>query len=348
MKRIELTYIAYSELFRQLALLLHSGVSLSEGLQILIAGENDRNYAEVLGSMVDSMENGATFAEALSRTGIFPAYAVGLIEISERVGRSEETLNALADYYEKRDRIGKSLRNALTYPAILLAMMLTVIVILLSKVLPVFNDVYHSLGGSLSGIAAGLLSLGNLLNDVLPIVGIIVGSLIIIAVLCILIPAIKTRISRIFTRLFGDIGIRRKINNARIVEALSMVLASGLPIEEGMSLAANMLSDCPRAYRRCNACLHKIEQGEDLVQSLKESKIISESSAQMLKLALRAGTADTVIRQIADRSAEEAEEVLEQSVSRTESAMVLITSFMVGAILLAVMIPLINIMNAIG
>ena len=63
---------------------------------------------------------------------------------------------------------------------------------------------------------------------------------------------------------------------------------------------------------------------------------------------MRAGTSDTVIKQIADRSAEEAEVALEQSVSRVESAMVLITSLMVGAILLAVMIPLINIMNAIG
>ena len=348
MKRIELTYVAYSDLFRQLALLLHSGVSICEGLQILIADEKDLNYAEVLRSMANSMESGATFAEALAATKLFPAYAVGLIEISERVGKSEETLTALADYYEKLDSIGKSLRNALTYPAILLVMMLIVIIILLSKVLPVFNDVYHSLGGSLSGIAAGLLSLGNILDRALPVVGIIVGALIIIAVLCIITPPIKIRISRLFTSLFGDLGIRRRINNARIVDALSLVLASGLPIEEGLSLASNMLKDCPSAHRRCNSCLHKIEQGEDLVASLTSAKIITESEAQILKLAMRAGTSDTVIKQIADRSAEEAEVALEQSVSRVESAMVLITSLMVGAILLAVMIPLINIMNAIG
>ena len=91
-----------------------------------------------------------------------------LAEVGERSGRMEESLTALADYYDERCRMERRLRSALLYPAVILLLMLVVMVVLLTKVLPVFNDVYASLGGRLTGVAGGLLALGQALDAALP------------------------------------------------------------------------------------------------------------------------------------------------------------------------------------
>ena len=87
--------------------------------------------------------------------------------MGERSGRPEESLRALSHYYEGRERLCRRIRGALLYPAVLLILMLVVIVVLLAKVLPVFNEVFVSLGGTLAGVAGGLLTLGRALNDIM-------------------------------------------------------------------------------------------------------------------------------------------------------------------------------------
>ena len=344
----ELPHIAYADLFRQLALLMKSGVTLNEAMHILSTEEPNAAYRAILCQMAEQMDDGTDFTTALESARCFPPHAIGLIRVAERVGRTEETLHSLAEYYETQHRITRSLQNALIFPATLMLMMFAVIVVLLSRVLPVFDEVYQSLGGSLTGITGSLLTLGNLLNEATPLIGIVIGSMLILGTLIALIPFTRNRIKQLVQLIRGDRGINRKLNNAQFAQAMSMVLASGLPIEEGMELAKELFVHSPSVLRRCNRCTQMLEDGTDLVTALRKNSILSASAAQMLSIGLRTGNADEVMQQIADRMWREAEESLELRVSKVESALVLVTSFLVGAILMAVMLPLINIMNAIG
>ena len=344
----ELPYLTYADLFRQFALLMKSGISLNETMHILSSEEQDPASKAVLEKMASLMDEGESFTEALEAANCFPSHAVGLIRVAEHVGRTEETLHSLADYYETQHRISKSLKNALILPSTLILMMLAVIVVLLSYVLPVFDDVYKSLGGSLTGISGSLLTLGNLINTAMPVIGIIVGLALVIGAIIALIPSAGRAVKQLFWRIRGDRGINKKLNNARFAQALSMVLASGLPIEEGIELAKKLFGNEPHVTTRCNKCSSLIDSGSSLVESLCKSEILSPSSAQMLSIGLRTGNADEVMEQITERMWNEAEEELEARVSRLEMTLILTASFIVGAILLAVMLPLINIMNAIG
>ncbi len=344
----ELPYIAYADLFKQFALLLKSGVSLNDAMHILSTEEQNTSYQSMLRQMAELMDDGAPFTEALEAVHCFPSHAIGLIRVAEHVGRTEETLLSLSEYYETQHRITRSLQNALIFPATLMLMMLAVIVVLISRVLPVFDDVYQSLGGSLTGITGRLLTLGNHLNAAMPAIGIVIGSALIFGTMIALIPPTRKFAKRIGQLIWSDHGINKKLNNARLAQALSMVLASGLPIEEGMDLVKQLFVSTPSVLRRCNRCTQMLENGTDLVTALCKNGILSASSSQMLSIGLRTGNADEVMEQIADRMWKDAEEALELRVSKIESALVLTTSVMVGAILIAVMLPLINIMNAIG
>ncbi len=345
MKATKLDNLTYADLFQKLSLLLHSGVTVSSGLLILSEEEPDATVQDLLLQMAQQTEDGCAFYEALSHSESFPAYAIGLLEVAERVGRLEETLLSLSRYYEDRERINRSIRNALTYPFV---MMLAVIVILLSRVLPVFDKVYSSLGGSLTGIAGGLLVFGQMLSNALPVLGVLVGVIVVAAAVASLIPSVSDYFKKLFLRLTGDRGIWRKINSAHFAQALAMALSCGLPMEEGLELAAKLLSDNPAALRRCQDCHKQFMDTSDLVTALRDADILSPASCQMLTISLRAGNADATMQQIAARMSDEADEAMEKKAAMIEPALVLITSVMVGVILLSVMLPLVNIMKVIG
>ena len=348
MKKLQLGYSAYASLFKSLALLIQSGVTLADGFLIIADEEEDSAYSSMLRALSEDLESGEAFYSALEKTGVFPAYAVGLIDVAERVGKLEETLYALSRYYEERERMKNSIRHALTYPAVILLMMFAVIVVLLSKVLPVFDEVYGSLGSSLTGFAGGLLAVGEFLSAAMPYIGAALGFAVIIGAAVALFPSLTEKIKKLSVRLFGDRGVARKINNAHLAEALSLALSSGMPVEEGLLLAERLLCDTPGALARCSACRKEIEEGAPLPETLEKYSFLSKSSCRMLNLGIRSGNIDGVMADIAQRMSDEAEEAIESATSRIEPALVLVTSFLVGAILIAVMLPLINIMKALG
>ena len=144
-----LSHEEIASLCLELSLLLHAGVGLSDALALL-GEEAGRENRALLESMARRMDEGSTLAAAMREEGCFPAYVWGLVEVGERSGRTEEALAGLSRYYEERVRMDRRIRSALLYPAVMLGLMLVVIAVLLVKVLPIFDDVYASLGGQLS------------------------------------------------------------------------------------------------------------------------------------------------------------------------------------------------------
>jgi type IV pilus assembly protein PilC len=260
----------------------------------------------------------------------------------------EEALSALARYYEDRARLDRRVRSALLYPAVLLLLMLVVIVVLLSRVLPVFNDVYASLGGQLTGVAGGLLTLGRALDTAMPVLCVLLALVVLFLAAFAAGGRFREWLLGKWRRKMGDRGVSRRLNTARFAQALAMGLRSGLPLEEALSLSEKLQGDVPSAQARCQDCLDRLERGDDLAGAMRESGVLPASSCRLLALGQRSGTGDAVMEEVARRLTEEGEQSLEEKLSRVEPALVLVTSLLVGAILLSVMLPLMNIMTAIG
>lgn len=348
MKSAELNHRELSDIYSRLALLLHSGVTVSDGFDILASEEPDRDRVCLFETVAEKLNDGEYLADVLRGTNRFSSSDTGMISAGEQSGKLEETLAALGEYHEQRDRMGRTLRRTLTYPAVLLAVMLVVMVILITKVLPIFDDVYQSLGGSLTGAAAVLLSFGQGLNRILPYIEIGLAVLILAAAILCMIPGATKKMRQGIIRRFGDIGVLRKINNARVAQAFSVALSGGLSIEESIGMAADLMTDCPPAMGRCIACQKMIEDGAELLDALQKNKLFSKSACRMIAIGQRTGSMDAVMEKVASRMYEEAEDALETQMMRIEPTMVVITSVLVGVILLTVMFPLVNIMKTIG
>lgn len=347
MKTRPLSHPEIAELCRGLALLLHAGAGLGDGL-FLLAEEAEGPLRGLLTGMGQRMDGGALLSEAMAETGAFPAYVTGMVQVGERSGRMEEALGALADYYEQRERMEYQVRAALTYPCILLLVVLVVIGVLLVQVLPVFEEVYVSLGSRLTGTAAGLLRLGQGLKAAMPVLCVLLAAAVALAVLFSVHEGFRQRLLTAWRARRGDRGAARQLNDARFAQALTMGLRSGMGAEEAVELAAGLLSDVPAAAARCATCRQELSGGGNLPRALQEAGVLPAAACRRLELGLRSGSGDRVMAEIADRLAEEAARTLERRAAQVEPALVLTASLLVGAVLLTVMLPLMHIMSAIG
>ena len=340
---MKLSDLETARICRELALLVRSGVSVAEGV-LLLAREAPAAQKPALEAMGMSLDKGAPLSEAICHCGIFPDYAWRMVHIGEQTGRQEEALQNLAVFYEERCHTRRQLRSAVAYPSFVLILMLLVVGVLLVKVVPVFDRVYASLGSHLTGPGAVLLRLGQGLERRLPYLLILLA-----------IPAAGIAVIRLFPSLghrlrqrFGDRGIDRKFANARFARAMAMAMGSGLSLSQGLELACGLLEDSPKALRRCEACRQAVEAGQSLVEAAAENQLLPPAQCRMLLLALRSGNGDEVMDSIAGSLLREAQEALEDIITQVEPMMVLISSLLVGMILLSVMLPLMDILSVLG
>jgi len=347
MKKKKFTPQQTADFCRNLSLLVQAGIPLSDGL-FLMAQEQKQRDSAVLTELGGLLDKGATFAEAMEKSNVFPSYAVGMVCVGERTGRLENSLFSLAEYYDDRCRINRMLKNALVYPVIIMLLMLIVVAVLLMKVLPVFEEVYASLGTRLTGIGAGLLHLGQALSAALPALLVILGIISAAVLLFVCCAAFREKILAFYRRCFGDRGVSCRFNNAQFARALSMGLSSGLPLEEAFELSRELLEDIPGAYNRCGQCSRLLGEDVPLPKALEQTGFLSASDSRLLTVGTRGGNSDRVMKEIADRLMEDASNALESRVLRVEPTIVLVASLLVGAILLSVMLPLANIMSSIG
>ena len=345
MPRISLSDPQLCDLCRGFSLMLHAGISLADSAFLL---SEDSDCSDLLKQMGKQLDMGAVLSQAMEETGCFPGHVIGMVRIGEETGRLEESLYSLADFFQEREQIRRRMYSAIAYPSMLLVLMLIVIGVLLIKVLPVFDKVYASLGSRLTGIAGGLLELGQLLQKLMPLLLILLGIAAVTAAVLALNRPLREKCAAFFSRRFGDRGVSRKYNNARFARALAMGLSSGLTLEETLQLANLMLSDIPGAAARCSRCAEGLNEGQSLAEAMGQADLLDAASCRLLSVGLKGGNADRVMAKIADDLAEDASASLESSISRIEPAMVLTASLLVGAILLTVMLPLMNILSTLG
>ena len=348
MKKKQFTNEEISGLCLGLAMLLKAGVATGDGFTLMAEDESDKETKELLMAMAAGSDEGKGLPAVFRESGAFPAYVSGLLEVGERTGRMEEALTALADYYEERLRMERQIRTSLLYPAVLLLIMLVVIVVLLVKVLPVFDQVYGQMGSSLTGIAGGLLAFGQVLGKAMPALCVIMAVALAGLGAFAASSGFRGKVLSWWNRHRGTRGVSAQINTARAAQVLAMGLRSGLKAEEALGLAADMMDEVPSMAQALRECSREIGAGAGLVSSLKKYNILPPAECRLLEVGMRSGSGDTIMEEIAGRLLETGENSLAEKIGRVEPALVVVTSVLIGLILLSVMLPLVHIMAAIN
>jgi type IV pilus assembly protein PilC len=284
-------------------------------------------------------------AKIFREVGTFPDYVCAMLSVAEQVGKQEETLDALAKYYEKRAELGRQIRSILLYPLLLLGVIAVVMIVLLIWVLPVFREVYAGMGSTMRGLAGVLLQIGDGLRTALPY---LCGILILVALIA-CVPAVRRGVKRFFIKHAGDRSAWKLFHTASFLQALAMGYISGMSAQEALALSAELAEGETEGFRaRCSRVTEAVSGGMDLADALKEASFLTPQDARLLKTGMKSGRGEAILEELADRSAARSEEAMEALIGRIEPAMIVIACVLIGMVLLSVMLPLINMMTAIG
>ena len=180
----------------------------------------------------------------------------------------------------------------------------------------------------------------------MPVLFVLLAAAAVLAALFAGVKPFRERLAALWQNSHGDKGVSRKLNNARLAQALAMGMASGLPVDEAVALSEGLMEGAAR--ERCESCRKRLEEGGSLGDALKQSGLLPARQSRLLELGQRSGAGDASMEKIARDLSEEGEAALDALVSRVEPALVLVCSVLVGLILLSVMLPLMHIMSAIG
>ena len=345
-KTLNNTYL--SMLSAELAMLLDAGLTVNDSLQILQDDEPSKDGKAIMQGLIDALQNGQSFGAALGSSGIFPRYMVHMVEIGEKTGRLVETLRALSEYYDRQVRLATTIKSSVLYPAILLVLMIVVVLILIVQVLPIFNDVFSRLGTQMSPLAVSLMNFGRWLGDTSIVIAAILCAIIIIAVLLVILPNLRKKITKVFSNKWGNSGIFGKISDSRFVFAMTLAMASGLDTDEALGIASDVSGGSRAVDQKHQKCMETLAGGSTLSEALCGAGILSLQDGKMLSIGSRSGKADEAMAEIARRSDRNVQDDIGRIVGRIEPTLVILSSIVVGIILLSVMLPLMGIMTSIG
>ena len=255
-----LTARELSNFFGQLGMLIHSGISVTEGLAILQDESQTDTDREITTALLTSMEETGSLTQAMETSGRFPHSSVSYIKTGEETGCLDEILNSLAQHYEQEQEVSEQIRSAVTYPLIMLGMMGIVIVVLLVKVLPVFQQVFQQMGMEMNTLSLGLLKAGSILSNYSGIFLILVVLLVGLILFLSLSEKghIYLRNAAYHLPVFRDIPLAA--DYGRLAQGLSLGLKSGLTPDTSLELSADMVSH-PLILKRLEETGHLLEEG---------------------------------------------------------------------------------------
>ena len=224
----------------QMALILKSGISSLEGIYIMEDGDVQTEGREILKEIREELEMCGMLYPAMKKTGVFPEYALHMTEIGEQTGRLDETMEALAAYYQREEEILDEVKSAVTYPVAMLGMLLVIVAVLFIKVMPVFEQVYMQLGQEMTGVARQLLNIGGWMRQ--SAIVLVVLAVVILIIVFFVIFYKKARIE--FISKIQTIGFMKKIAwkraRTRFASGMAMALKSGLDMDESLSLSEKL------------------------------------------------------------------------------------------------------------
>jgi len=331
----------------QIALMLESGMTLKDGIDML-AEDEVKQGAKVrpYSLMRDTVEEtGSLYIAMKEREEEWPHYMIEMVGIGEETGRLEDIMRNLSSYYLREGKIKDAASSAVTYPVVLGIMMVVIIAVLLWKVMPVFRRVLSSLGVNPDGSAMRLMNIGTIAGwIVLGLIGLVILAVVVIVIL--MQTNKRERVLRFLQNLLPPVRkIVQKLSASRIAGMLGLMLNGGFPIENAIDMAANALEDAP-SIEKVNEIKTKMNAGEPFADAIGSSGLFTDFYNRILKIGAASGHEPQVMTKIAEVYEEQVEDDLGRLISMIEPVLVALLSIVIGAILLSMMLPMAGVMSS--
>ncbi|MCS5509008.1 type II secretion system F family protein [Curtobacterium flaccumfaciens pv. flaccumfaciens] len=328
---------------RQASTMLTSGLSLLRTLTILSDQTENKKLKDILGKVRDDVERGVSFSDAVAKYPVdFPPIMINMIRAGETGGFLDQAMDSIATNFEKEHKLRSTIKSAMTYPVVVLCMSLAAVVIMLIFIVPIFQDMFSSLGGQLPLPTQVLVTLSHAMRWLAPVlaVAVIVGWLWFRANKNT--DRFRSFRDPIMLRLpvFG--GLTRKIVIARFARNFSNMIGAGVPILQALSIVGQVSNNFV-VQKALERVAEDVRKGESIAAPLARESIFPAMVSQMVAVGEDAGSLEIMLEKIAVFHDSEVESTTESLTALIEPLLIAFLGVVVGGMIIALYLPIFQI-----
>ena len=344
--RVKLKDLAISA--RQFATMINSGLSLLRALSILSDQTDNPKLCEVYASVRLSVEQGSSLSQALAQhPKVFPPIMINMTRAGETGGFLDQVLSQLADNFEAEVKLRSTVKSAMTYPLVVFAFAILSMTAMLLFIVPVFADLFDSLGGTLPLPTRILVAISTILKTFMPVI--------LVALIAAMVlwgkyknrPRVRSFVdpmklkAPVFGKLFQKIALSRFTRN------LGTMIHAGVPILQSLDIVADTTGNVviARAVRDIEL---SVRQGESLAGPLVHHPVFPPMVVQMMAVGEDTGSLDAMLHKISDFYDAEVEATTEALTSLIEPLMIAFVGGIVGAMIIALYMPIFKVFELIN
>ncbi|MGJ7035145.1 type II secretion system F family protein [Anoxybacillus eryuanensis] len=330
---------------RQFATLLKAGVTIVDATRILAEQTESKALKKALVHIEEQLRSGQPLSTAMTNhPNIFPPLVINMIRAGEASGSMEETLERLADHFEKVHRTRQKIVSALAYPVVVGIIAVIVVIFLLVSVVPTFVSMFADFGAELPAITKFVLRASEVMQTYWW--GVILLMFMMYGLLLLLKKQKKTKyyLDVIVLRMpiFGS--MMQKAVLARMTRTLSSLFSSAVPILQALAIVEAVVENevVARVIRTSRDAL---ERGESLTEPMKRHWAFPPLVTQMIAIGEQTGSLDAMLAKVADFYEAEVEAATDRLKSLIEPLMIVLLASVVGTIVTSILVPMFDIFN---
>lgn len=325
---------------RQFSTLLQAGVTIVDAVRILSMQVEQAAFRKILTSIHEELQTGTPLSDALSKhPKVFEPLILNMISAGEVSGTVDEALDRLADHYEKAYRTRQKVTSALAYPIVVGIVAIGVVIFLLWFVVPMFVDMFDSIGGKLPWLTVFVLNASNWLENYWYILLLIVSAIVVGFLLLRSNPKGKFLLDTILLRMpvFGNIV--QKSSLAMMTRTLSSMFSSSVPILQSLLMTERVINNSVIA-KVVGESRVSMERGGSLTEPMLNHWAFPPLIPHMIAIGEETGSLDSMLAKVADFYEKEVEAATDRLKALIEPLMIVFLAVIVGTIVLAIMLPM--------
>jgi type IV pilus assembly protein PilC len=333
---------------RQFSVMIDAGLPLVQCLEILGSQQDNKAFQRILFSVRQNVESGATLADALRRhPQAFDDLYCNMVAAGEAGGILDTILQRLSQYIEKIVKLRAAVRSALVYPTAVILIAVAVVWIILWKVIPTFATLFEGLGASLPLPTRITIAISNFIGAWWWLIFLMIGAAIFLLHRYHKTHNGRRQLDGLLLRVPVLGSVLRKIAVARFCRTLGTLVASGVPILDGLEITARtsgnaIVEDAIMATRR------SVEEGKTIAEPLKGTDVFPPMVVQMVAVGEQTGALETMLSKIADFYEDEVDEATANLLALLEPVMIMFLGVVIGGIVISMYMPMFDLISKIG
>ncbi len=334
-----------SQFTTQLSILQSAGITIVRSLRICESQLKPGPLRAVIGAVGDDVEGGASLSEAMGKhPAVFDRLYVNMVRAGEKGGILDEILSRLAEFSEKTQQIKARIKEALTYPVVVLFFAGAVMVFIMIVIVPRFEEIFKQFGQELPGVTQILISTSRAMANYWYLAFGVPILLYVTYRLLLRLPRFLFFVDRLKLRLPIAGALTEKTIVARFSRTLGTLLASGVPILEALEIVQQSIPNAVLA-RAVGDVRASVREGETMAAPLLESRIFDDLVVNMIDVGETTGSLDRMLLKIADTYEEEVDVAVGTLFKMLEPILLVLLAAIVGFIVVALFLPILKVMD---